>query len=267
MTLRSVPAMNRVGQDSCTGDSGGPMVAYDRNGCPFQVGVVSWGDPQCGGSKEAPAYGVYTRTSQFADWIQKHTGPLTDAAPDINSVKAGRLTESELAAGLAQLNSLLGSAPGKVNLFIDDDNRIRIGEQLTFKARSSVAGRLALIDINADGQVVLIFPNKFVTSPKVGHIEAGQEISVPDNGSAFEAVEPVGKSRMIALVTPETFQIERILAASGVRTKGFAPVPAPANYFMRFIRQIERFIGVNRSGEPINTAGWAMTVVDYEIVR
>lgn len=258
------------GQDSCTGDSGGPLVAYDRAGCPFQVGVVSWGDPQCGGSKEAPAYGVYTRTSRFAKWIQEHTGPLTDAAVDLNTGQTGQISQSELGAGLAQLNALLGSAPGKVELFIDDDNRIRLGEQLRFKVRSSIAGRLALIDINADGEVVLIFPNKYVTSPTVGRIEAGQTILVPDTGygfPAFQAVEPVGKSRMIALVTPETFQIERFLAASGVRTKGFAPVPAPANYFMRFIRQIERFIGLTRSGEPVNTAGWAMTVVDYEIVR
>ena len=258
------------GRDSCTGDSGGPMVAYSRAGCPFQVGIVSWGDAQCGGTKGLPAYAVYTRTAHFARWIQKHTGALTDAAPDLATRDTSRLSRTELNAGLMQLTSLLGKSPGKVDLFIDDDNRIRLGEQLRFKVRSSIAGRLALIDINADGEVALIFPNPYVTSPKVAVIAAGATINVPDKGygfPAFEAVPPVGKNRMIALVTPENFQIERFLATAQIRTKGFAPVPAPTNYFMRFIRQIERFIGLARSGAGATTSGWAMSVVEYEITQ
>ena len=258
------------GRDSCTGDSGGPMVAYDRSGCPFQVGVVSWGDVQCGGSAEQPAYAVYTRTVQFAKWIQKHTGPLTDAAPGLTANDKSRLSGSELEAGLTQLQSLLGQTRGKVDLFIDDDNRIRLGERLKFQVRSSIAGRLALIDINAHGEVALIFPNQHVKSPKIGLIGAGTPINVPDTGygfPAFEAVPPVGKSRMIALVTPDNFQIERFLATAKIRTKGFAPVAAPANYFMRFIRQIEHFLGVTRAGAAADTTGWAMSVVEYEITR
>src|SRR5262249_5430779 len=65
------------GKDSCQGDSGGPLVARDEGGCPRQIGIVSWGD----GCAEKEAFGVYTRVSHYADWLQKHAGPLKRAPP------------------------------------------------------------------------------------------------------------------------------------------------------------------------------------------
>ena len=57
------------GQDSCGGDSGGPLVIQGSKGDGADdvvVGVVSWGIG-CG-LPEFP--GVYTRISQFYDWIK-----------------------------------------------------------------------------------------------------------------------------------------------------------------------------------------------------
>jgi secreted trypsin-like serine protease len=59
------------GQDSCSGDSGGPMMvpAVSGNGW-LQAGVVSWGQ----GCAEPGYYGVYTRVAEFKDWIISHAG-------------------------------------------------------------------------------------------------------------------------------------------------------------------------------------------------
>jgi hypothetical protein len=59
------------GKDSCNGDSGGPLMSTGispRDGKTryFMAGVMSFVLPTCG-TKDWP--GVYTRVSQYTDWI------------------------------------------------------------------------------------------------------------------------------------------------------------------------------------------------------
>lgn len=59
-------------QDSCRGDSGGPLMKVEKIGGKsswFLKGVVSFGTEKCG-TEDVP--GVYTRVSKFVDWIQEN---------------------------------------------------------------------------------------------------------------------------------------------------------------------------------------------------
>uniref|UniRef100_A0A8C2BP22 Zgc:123295 n=1 Tax=Cyprinus carpio TaxID=7962 RepID=A0A8C2BP22_CYPCA len=61
--------LNQGGKDSCQGDSGGPMVS--KNGSLWiQSGVVSFGE----GCADPKYPGVYSRVSQYQDWIKSYTG-------------------------------------------------------------------------------------------------------------------------------------------------------------------------------------------------
>ncbi|XP_047989172.1 phenoloxidase-activating enzyme-like [Leguminivora glycinivorella] len=59
-------AAGRNRQDCCFGDSGGPIMV-EQQGNYQLVGVVSFGDSKCGGSKPS----VYTNVFSYLDWIQK----------------------------------------------------------------------------------------------------------------------------------------------------------------------------------------------------
>lgn len=56
------------GEDSCNGDSGGPLMRVDDGQTPrWQlVGIVSFGASECG-TKNVPA--IYTKISAFYSWI------------------------------------------------------------------------------------------------------------------------------------------------------------------------------------------------------
>ncbi|XP_023690752.1 coagulation factor VII-like [Paramormyrops kingsleyae] len=62
-------------QDSCKGDSGGPLVTRYLN-TSFLLGIVSWGK----GCAQPGNYGIYTRVSNYLDWIHLHAAPANRTA-------------------------------------------------------------------------------------------------------------------------------------------------------------------------------------------
>lgn len=59
-------------KDACIGDSGGPMITKYKNTW-FLVGLVSWGEG-CGKKEK---FGVYTKVSQYLEWIQHHIDEMS----------------------------------------------------------------------------------------------------------------------------------------------------------------------------------------------
>ena len=74
---REIYGLNRIsenmicaagpGQDSCKGDSGGPLAVLGQDDSYRQIGVVSWGQ-----GCARPGYpGVYTRLTSLLAWIRE----------------------------------------------------------------------------------------------------------------------------------------------------------------------------------------------------
>lgn len=262
-------------RDSCQGDSGGPLVVSDDDGCPRQIGVVSWGrgcaDRDLAGNLY---YGVYTRVSHYAAWIQKHTGPLKGGSPAATPASSNNLSPAQLEEALAQLSGLLGTAKGHVSVGVRGGNRVKLGDKVVFEAASEIAGRLVILDINADREVMLLYPNRYVAQGDLGGIKPSARVAVPGPNypgfTSFQAVEPIGKGRLLALVVPEDFDVTRLMAEAGALTKGFVPRNDPPSYLMRLIGQIEAAITSRSRGGQVGAdelKRWGYKLSEYEIVR
>ena len=256
---------DRGRMDTCQGDSGGPLVFYDQNNCPKQIGVVSWGD----GCAAEKAYGIYTRVSAYREWILRHV-PEAARALDDQKPASVAIADQTLAVALQQLETTFTSAKGRVRVDVSGDNRVKVGGLFSFAVNSEVGGRLILLDVNAIGEVVQIFPNRHVASNDAKFIGRGKSISIPDptnptyHGLAgFRAVEPLGRGRLIAIVVPRDVPIADIVEEPQRITKGFVPEGAPASYLMNLFDQL---IAAGNS-RGVDTRQWALGETAYEIVR
>jgi trypsin len=254
------------GRDSCQGDSGGPLAARDKNGCLYQIGTVSWGE----GCAREHRYGVYTRLSNYAGWLRDHVGNLVavsnDDPPSRDAEKA-----ADVEAALQQLRQEIGDKAGVIDLSADRPLPFKVGSRYKFKLKSPISGRLIFIDIDADYTITQIFPNSFEKDPeKISRVEAGKTyvIPPPESGTLeFEAVEPVGKSKIVALIVPAQFPLTITAASPEIlaATKGSRPVPKPVKYLTNILDQmIEEF---NKSKEAGDTSEWGLGIFDYEIVK
>jgi secreted trypsin-like serine protease len=251
-------------KDTCQGDSGGPLVYYDENKCPTQIGVVSWGD----GCAAEKAYGIYTRVSAYRDFILRHVPEVARVGEQRPSNTAA--ADQALAAALKQLESILASGKNRVHVSISSGSQVRLGGLFSFNINSEVAGRLVLLDVNASGEVVQIFPNRHVVSGDAKFVDKGKPVAIPDSTnptyrglSGFRATEPLGRGRLIAIVAPRDAPIADIVEEPQRMTKGFAPEGAPASYLMNLFDQLI----AAASAPEANAQQWALGETGYEIVR
>jgi hypothetical protein len=245
---------------SCQGDSGGPLVALDALSCPVQVGLVSWAD----GCGKANRPTVYTRVSAYVDWIESYTGSLRTSGPLVmeSSGHAATRLVSELEN---HLETVLGpdASANLIATISGGRTKFRLGEEVKIEVTPGVAGRLILIDVNADGDTTLIYPNSFVAPHEAPLLAPRETVTVPgpDYGfDAFQATEPLGASKLIAIIAPPDFDLRTVAALQPSETKGFKPIIKPAY-------DLGDLAGLIESAAADNPSAWGLQVIDYEIGR
>ena len=192
-------------------------------------------------------------------------GAREPAAPASNAATSN--AKQEVAAAIVRLREILRQAEGRLAVQLRGGNRVKLGDQIVFEVTSQSVGRLLLLDVNAAGEVAQIFPNSFLSGDLVARIPKDRTIPVPGPGygfSGFKAVEPAGRSTLIALVQPETVSAERLAMVREQIAKGFEPVNAPGAYLHQLIEHVAGSVG---DKGKVSLDNWAFGLTEYEIVK
>ncbi len=189
--------------DSCQGDSGGPLVKVNTNGCPYQIGVVSWG-VKCA-VEDVPS--VYTKVSHYAGWIAATTGvntgqrqatlpPEQTGALDLFKQIEGQFPETFAHIPIEILNTA-----GQPVSVIEPDQYINL------RLKLPVRGKLIIFDYNATKELRQLYPNKDEYALEQGWpaLAAGKTVVVPKDlfKFRFRAGVPYGRQSVLAMIVPE----------------------------------------------------------------
>ena len=201
--------------------------------------------------------------------------PPPPQSPSLAAVTADQeLSEAQLGEAIHELDALLGSARGRVQVRVAKaagGNRVKVGGKYRLEAETLIRGRLVILDVDAERHVTLIYPNKYLAEDDIGRINVGRRVLIPAENypgafKIFQAVEPIGKGILLAFVAPDDFQVDRMVTNRALRNRGFVPIGDGASYLQSFIYQIKTWLA-QKEGTGDELQRWAFGVTAYEIVR
>lgn len=154
------------GPDTCGGDSGGPLVLFDRDSCPYVVGLTSYGPADCG---KKGGYGVYTRISAYADWVRKYVPEVaTTAAPiDRDAMEAEHRAIWASVGNIARRTAAMPSA-GQLKLTLCEDEGaacvprgkapLKDGDSFRVEASAPAAAQFVVVMVSAQNILHQVHP-------------------------------------------------------------------------------------------------------------
>jgi len=151
---------------------------------------------------------------------------------------------------------LTAANPARLSISILPGPSFRLGQEMHFRVTSQQQGHLLVLDQNAAGEITQLYP---LGGEEIGAadnlIAPGPGITLPSTSSGlrFTAGEPVGKSRLLAILSPEPIDLEDLLDRNpSARSEGGAD---PAQSILERIAQMQGAADTS----------WSLTQAEYTI--
>ena len=219
-TMHICAGWDEGGHDSCQGDSGGPLAVLDGDGCPVVVGLTSFGNG-CG----APGnYGIYTRVSQYREWIETNVADVTfveDAPPAAGQEAFKRMVDAVLDAGEDSSHLIETTFVQRGETV---SGPLSAGQSYELRISADFEGNVLIVDKTESGFYDLIFP---FSESDDERIAPGKDIVLP---LLAQINDPAAESELgsvnIFVLPPSVIIRDVFLAPAKTGTKSLRPLAA-----------------------------------------
>ncbi|MDF1720855.1 MAG: trypsin-like serine protease [Minwuia sp.] len=150
-----------------------------------------------------------------------------------------------------------------VHLTLHPTSRVTVGERIHLSVEAARDGRLFVIDVRENGEMVQIFPNRLAEiAGQKSSMTAGETIVFPklEHGYDFTAELPTGRGRLVAILASPRSEIAAVLD----RHSDLKAIKDMRTYLAEVAATLRT---PSRDGFAMRLPDWAMHAVDYEIVK
>jgi len=190
-------------------------------------------------------------------------GPTPSAAPSAGTANTPPPVSTPANLQNTATALLANDNQGGVQIDVIPSGPIRVGQTVRFRVTSQVEGSLVLLDANAAGELIQLFPNEHSQAQnRSNRIYANRPLMVPDStyGFEFTASEPAGQGKLIALVLQDPID----LSAQVSQHRDLNPVAKPVDYMAQIAERLRR---PWTQGTATRMTRWSMTGKAYTISR
>jgi len=207
-------------------------------------------------------------------------GRENDAAPD----KGRPLAEQAAVGGAAgddsvQADALSAALPlrnaANLRVGLSPTTRFTLNQPMTIEIAAERTGLLIVMDRNADGELVPLYPRPGVTRepPRpdgrpLGWVRAGRSVLMPDaySGEQWLMQEPLGSGSIIAVLAEDFADVRSVVDGLVSASADFAPLSGPQAWLGALYAALERVVpDASGQGAP-RSARWSIATIDYTVV-
>ncbi|MDF1736611.1 MAG: trypsin-like serine protease [Minwuia sp.] len=150
-----------------------------------------------------------------------------------------------------------------VHLAVTPSSSVKVGDRIRLSVTARRDGRLFVIDVRSDGEMVQIFPNNLaVAAGQTSRISAGETMTFPKlaHGYDFVAGPPLGQGRLVAILADPESEVAKVLD----RHRDLETIKDLRAYLSDVAAGLRQ---PQRDGFAMRLPDWTMHAVEYEIVQ
>lgn len=166
-------------------------------------------------------------------------------------------------AAAAAADVLVQSNDADVQIKINVGRTLKLGQEFRISVTAKKPGELILLDVNSKGEVTQLIPNDIMLqNGRDREIVPGRRITIPDDyyGFAFAAGKPLGRGKLLAIVTEDDVKVDQLLAAN----RAIAVVPNSDEFLGDLASTL---LEVHRKDKKNRAVRWSLGALEYEIVE